>query len=161
MAITIFRTLEQAKNDIKAYSYARFSFSSENALLLEEYGKAKWAIVDMLNEHYSRNLNHQFDLYNWLYYNEGDEVAYFLNEAGANAWNHSELKKPFALHLWIGAEGFIIGVEQQGKGFNPKIEKGKAGGGFGFFEKCKSVIFFNNPQDARMVLLEWNGKKQF
>src|SRR3989338_2576413 len=73
------------------------------------YGNAKWTIVDMLNERYSTILNTEFNLHHWLHYNEHDEVAYFLNEAGSNTLNHSEFKAPSQFHLWMGRKGFVIG----------------------------------------------------
>ncbi len=123
------------------------------------YGQAKWAIVDMLNKEYSTILNTEFNLYHWLHYNEHDEVAYFLNEAGSNALNHSEFKAPSHFHLWMGKKGFVIGIEQQGKGFNAqKIDKEKikegAGAAFEFFRTCKGIIFFDEPKKARVVYLE-------
>ena len=86
--------------------------------ILNEYGQAKWQIVDLLNQKYSHLLKDKFDLYNWLNHNESDEVAYFLNEAGSNCLNYSELKAPYKFHLWLGKKGFIIGIEQKGKGFD-------------------------------------------
>lgn len=124
-----------------------------------KYGQAKWAIVDKLNQRYSTILNVEFNLHHWLHYNEHDEVAYFLNEAGSNALNHSEFKAPSHFHLWMGKKGFVIGIEQQGKGFDAqKIDKEKIkegeGAAFEFFRKCKGTIFFDEPGEARVVYLE-------
>lgn len=129
--------------------------------IITHYGKAKWAIVDMLNERYSTILNTEFNLYHWLHYNEHDEVAYFLNEAGSNALNYAEFKAPSHFHLWMGQKGFVIGIEQQGKGFDAwkidqeKIKKGE-GAAFEFYRKCKSTVFFDDAKGARVVYLEVN-----
>lgn len=123
-----------------------------------QYGKAKWAIIDKLNERYSTILNMEFNLHHWLHYNEHDEVAYFLNEAGSNALNHSQFKAPSHFHLWLGKKGFVIGIEQQGKGFDAvkineeKIKEGE-GAAFEFFRACKGTIFFDEPQKARVVYM--------
>lgn len=127
--------------------------------ILVEYGKAKWAVVDKLNERYSAILNKEFNLHHWLHYNEHDEVAYFLNEAGSNALHYSEFKTPSHFHLWMGKKGFVIGIEQQGKGFDAKKvheEKIKEGDGaaFEFFRTCKGTIFFDEAEKARVVYLE-------
>mgnify|MGYP001571448672 CR=1 FL=1 len=124
-----------------------------------QYGNVKWAIVDLLNERYSAILNMEFNLHHWLHYNEHDEVAYFLNEAGSNALHYSEFKVPSHFHLWMGRKGFVMGIEQQGKGFDAKkIDKEKIkegeGAAFEFFRKCKGTVFFDEPQMARVVYLE-------
>ncbi len=128
--------------------------------IIERYGQAKWAIVDILNERYSRIFNCSFDLYNWLNENQEDEISYFLNEAGSNSLNYSEFKAPNRFHLWLGEKGFIIAVEQKGRGFDAEAinservcsNEGKA---FNFFRNCQSRIFFDHPRDARMVFMEW------
>ncbi len=120
------------------------------------YGKAKWAIVDLLNEKYSRHFNEPVDLYNWLNYNESDEVSYFLNEAGSNTLNYAELKMPAAFHLWLGQKGFVIGIEQEGKCFNAlRVDqlrlRENEGAGFEFFRKCQSRIFFDNKENTKII----------
>jgi len=164
MALSFHHTLLEALENI--------NFTGEQTTLLihphqkertdetiTQYGNAKWAVVDMLNERYSTILNTKFNLYHWLHYNEHDEVAYFLNEAGSNTLNHSEFKMPSHFHLWMGKKGFVIGIEQQGKGFNAqkinheKIKEGE-GAAFEFFRKCKGVVFFDEPTKARKVYLE-------
>src|SRR3989338_7434284 len=125
---------------------------------IEVYGHAKWKIVDLLNEKYSTILKDKFDLYNWLDYNEHDEVAYFLNEAGSNALNHSEFKMPSHFHLWMGKKGFVIGIEQQGRGFdaekiNRENIKSNEGAAFEFYRKCKGMVFFDDPKNAQIVYL--------
>ncbi|MBS3116964.1 hypothetical protein J4421_05200 [Candidatus Woesearchaeota archaeon] len=124
------------------------------------YGNAKWAVVDILNEQYSHLLISPIDLYNWLHYNENDEVSYFLNEAGSNALSHSQFKVPAKFHLWQGTKGFVIAIEQKGKGFNAKEVdqkriKDNEGAAFNFFRKCKNKIFFDEPEDARVVYMEF------
>lgn len=128
--------------------------------IIEKYGRAKWAIVDKLNERYSRIFNCSFDLYSWLEGNSEDEVSFFLNEAGSNSLNYSEFKAPCRFHLWLGKKGFIIAVEQKDRGFDAEAinferacsNEGKA---FDFFRNCKSRIFFDNSRDARVVFMEW------
>jgi len=127
---------------------------------ITHYGNAKWAIVDKLNEQYSAILNTEFNLHHWLHYNEYDEVAYFLNEAGSNTLNHSQFKAPSHFHLWMGKKGFVIGVEQQGQGFNAeKInrERKKEGEGaaFEFYRSCKSTVFFDDSMNVKVVYLQY------
>lgn len=129
--------------------------------LIERYGKIKWDIIDLINQRYSHLLKDKFDLYNWLNKNQNDELSYFLNEAGSNCLNYSQYKVPSKFHLWLGKEGFIVGIEQKGQGFNPqniwqKKLKENEGAGFSFFEKCKNKIFFDDKEEARMVLIEFN-----
>lgn len=161
MAFQTHKTLSQALEEIEFKEEYHHSIVQEEERestkdIIDIYGKAKWAMVDILNQRYHSVLKDKFDLYNWLDYNENDEVAYFLNEAGSNALNHSEFKAPHRFHLWLGRKGFIIGIEQKGKGFNvAEISNGKRGGGFDFFEKCKSIVFFDDSQNARTVFMEW------
>ncbi len=129
--------------------------------VLNRYGEAKWAIIDLLNEHYkhhkgdNNNPQQNFDLYNWLLENKEDEVAYFLNEAGSNCLTHSQYRAPSQFRLWLGKKGFVIGIEQKGKGFNVEKALAAAGGFFNFFEKSKSVVFFDDLNEARNVLMMW------
>ena len=123
--------------------------------IIETYGKAKWGIVDRLNVYYGKN----FDLHNWLNYNESDEVAYFLNEVGSNCLNYAEFKVPWRFHLWKGRRGFVIGVEQKGKGFDAlSVDKlglkQNEGAAFDFFRRCKSNIFFDDPKSSNTVYIE-------
>lgn len=123
---------------------------------IQIYGEAKWAIIDLLNENYSAVLKMPFDLYHWLQGQAEDEVAYFLNEAGSNALNYADEKAPSAFHLWQGSKGFIIGIEQRGKGFNAwqiaalRCRKNE-GFGFEFFRNCQGKVFFDNPLRAKVV----------
>lgn len=130
--------------------------------LIERYGHAKWAIVDLLNEKYGALLFNKFDLHNWLDKNKDDEVAYFLNEAGSNSLNYSEFLAPYKFHLWLGKNGFVIAIEQKGRGFNAlKIDeervKDNQGGAFTFFRDCKSIIFFDDAEEARILYLEYRS----
>ena len=165
MSLHFQRTIQQALQNIGQHTYHQLLISEEKRAadnfpgLIEHYGKKKWEIVDLLNEKYSQVLQDKFDLYNWLNFDENDEVAYFLNEAGSNAINYSDHKIPYKFHLWLGEKGFIIGVEQLGRGFNAveinkKRSKENEGAAFDFFRKCKSSIFFDDPEEARMVLME-------
>ena len=126
---------------------------------IEKYGAFKWVIIDILNEKDGALLFNKFDLHNWLDKNKDDEVAYFLNEAGSNSLNYSEFLAPSKFHLWLGKKGFVIGIEQKGKGFNAvkvneKKLKENQGGAFGFFRECRSAVFFDSPEDAKAVYLE-------
>jgi len=128
---------------------------SNSCQIIEIYGKAKWQIVDLLNEQYGTN----FNLHNWLKKDKSDEVSYFLNEAGSNCLNYSEFKTPYMFHLWFGKKGFIIGIEQNGKGFNAKEVyqqgiKTNEGNAFDFFENCNHKVFFDNPTDAKIVFFK-------
>ncbi len=121
-----------------------------------DYGQAKWAIVDLLNETYSKRFAEPIDLYNWLNYNSNDEVSYFLNEAGSNALNYTEQKKPTAFHLWLGENGFVIGIEQEGKGFDAvRVDslrlRENEGAGFDFFRNCQGTVFFDNKENAKII----------
>ena len=123
--------------------------------IIEHYGKQKWKIVDLINQKFDS----KFDLYNWLEFNSKDEVAYFLNEAGSNCLNYSDHKTPYKFHLWLGSKGFIIGMEQLGKGFNAleineKRIKDNEGAAFEFFRNCQSKIFFDNSKEANTVYME-------
>lgn len=127
--------------------------------IIGKYGQAKWAIVDLLNEKYGAILFNKFDLHNWLDKNKDDEVAYFLNEAGSNSLNYSEFLAPSCFHLWLGKRGFVIGIEQKGKGFNAvKIDterkRENKGGAFEFFRECKNAVFFDNAKEAKVVYFE-------
>jgi len=123
---------------------------------LKNYGKAKWAIVDLLNEKYYCHFSQPIDLYNWLNYNENDEVSYFLNEAGSNTLNYAEGKIPSTFHLWLGRKGFVIAIEQEGKGFDAaRVDalrlRENEGAGFEFFRKCQSTIFFDDKEKAKII----------
>ena len=127
--------------------------------VIEQYGHAKWAVVDLLNEEYGAILFNKYDLHHWLEKNQDDEVAYFLNEAGSNSLNYSQFLAPSCFHLWLGKKGFVIGIEQKGKGFNAvKINEEKIkehqGRAFSFFRECKNAVFFDNAYDAKIVYLE-------
>src|SRR3989344_8236110 len=86
--------------------------------LIKQYGDAKWAVVDALNKHYGTLLPFQIDLINWLHFNDADEPSYFLNEAGSNSLHYSDFGAPAQFNLWLGRRGFIIAIEQRGRGFN-------------------------------------------
>ncbi len=127
--------------------------------IISRYGKAKWKIVDMLNQQYSTVLGDKFDLYNWLHNNEEDELAYFLNEIGSNCLNYSEFKTPSKFHLWLGSKGFVVGIEQKGDGFNTEEIyqqniKQNEGAGFQFLDRCKNTVFFDDVENTRIVFME-------
>ncbi len=168
MALHFTRTLTEALKNIgfsdeyyelpvyEAEEIRNYLVSDE---IIGKYGEAKWVIVDLLNEKYGAILFNRFDLHNWLEKNQDDEVAYFLNEAGSNSLNYSEFKAPSKFHLWLGKNGFVIGIEQKGKGFNAvKVHEEKLkenqGGAFRFFRECKNMVFFDNVEDARVVYFQ-------
>lgn len=165
MAIHYQKSLQDALQNIGEFQHHElFVHDQERILsnsseLIDRYGQLKWQIVDLLNERYSKIIKNRFDLYNWLNFNVHDEVAYFLNEAGSNCLNYAEHKIPHKFHLWLGENGFIIGVEQLGKGFNAqevnkKRIKDNEGAAFEFFRNCKSSIFFDDSKEARIVYME-------
>ena len=123
--------------------------------IVENYGKAKWGVVDAVNQRF----NTSFDLHNWLHKDQSDELSYFLNEVGSNALNHSEQKAPHKFHLWLGNKGFIVGIEQQGQGFDAQYVyenqvKQNGGAAFKFFSNCHHEIFFDDHRNAKMVLMK-------
>ena len=167
MTINLTQTLQKSLEAIevtKGYEFPVYEFEEVRSHLISDsvikkYGDAKWAVVDLLNEKYGALLLHKFDLHNWLEKNQDDEVAYFLNEAGSNSLNYSQYLAPSHFHLWLGKKGFVIGIEQKGKGFNAiKVHdeklKENQGGAFNFFRGCKSAVFFDNAEDARIVYFE-------
>ena len=164
MVISFSTTLHEALTQIDFITYQDFTIHPHQELRTDEtlnlYGKAKWDIIDQLNEKYSAivgsKVSSKFDLYHWLAENQEDEVAYFLNEAGSNCLSHSEYLAPWKFHLWLGKKGFIIGIEQQGVGFNARAVETKKiktneGAAFDFFRSCNSLIFFDQPESAKVV----------
>lgn len=165
MALHFDHNLQQALENIRAEGYHNILIHNEESArdyenscgMIEKYGEAKHEIVEVINQYYP-HLN--FDLVNWINKDQSDEVAYFLNEAGSNVLNHSEFKTPRKFHLWFGKKGFIIGIEQLGRGFNAeeihecKIKENE-GAAFNFFRNCQSKIFFNDSKNANLVLMEF------
>lgn len=132
-----------------------------SASFIAHYGSAKFRIVELLNQRYAQHFSSLIDLHNWLYHRQEDEVAYFLNEAGSNAINHSDYKAPARFHLWLGENGFLIGVEQKGKSFavgelTKSLRQTKGGDGSRFFQACQGTIFFDNPKEAKVVYFHQN-----
>ncbi len=170
MVIHLTMTLQQALEHInfsgEGYEFPIYPKEEVRSHLIsdevvEQYGHAKWAVVDILNEKYGSLLFNKIDLHNWLEKNKNDEVAYFLNEAGSNSLNYAEFLAPWRFHLWLGKNGFVIGIEQKGEGFNAtKVNderiKEHQGGAFAFFRECKGTIFFDNPEEAKMVYFQLN-----
>ncbi|MDP3640080.1 MAG: hypothetical protein Q8R53_02660 [Nanoarchaeota archaeon] len=124
---------------------------------IAQYGAAKRSVVELLNQRYKSLLSPKADLHNWLYHRQDDEIAYFLNEAGSNTINHSDYQAPACFHLWLGERGFIIGVEQKGQGFAAEklrketVPSESGGSASRFFRSCKGIIFFDDPESARIV----------
>ena len=146
MAIDFNKTLQQALENIgfsggyyelPIYELETVRTNIISDEIIETYGNAKWAVIDILNEKYGALLSDKFNLHNWLEKKDSDEVAYFLNEAGSNSLNYSQFLTPRRFHLWLGGKGFVIGIEQKGDGFNAvKIHEEKLhrhlGGAFNF-----------------------------
>jgi hypothetical protein len=166
MAIHFKRSFLEALSNIQLVKHHEFMIHSPEELVdhkkqksvIDKYGDAKWQVVELINSHF--NLKNKFDLYNWLNHNEEDELAYFINEAGSNCLNYSEYKAPHKFHVWLGKKGFIVAIEQKGAGFPAKKIhdhrlKQNEGAAFRFFRNCKSNIFFDDPDEARMVFMEW------
>lgn len=162
MALNFDRTLQESLARIGMKKYRKIEVHAIEEVrtpacshIIETYGKAKWEVVERLNAHYGKN----FDLHNWLNYNESDEVAYFLNEAGSNCLNYADFKAPSKFHLWKGRRGFVIGIEQIGEGFDAinvdllKLKQNE-GAAFEFFRRCKSNIFFDDPKSSNIVFME-------
>ena len=157
MALHFNKKLNEALNNIGSHHYHELFVhdSHRTSEIIEHYGKQKWQVVDLINEKFNSN----FDLYNWLEFNSADEVAYFINEAGSNCLNYSDYKIPHKFHLWLGSKGFVIGIEQLGRGFNAKAIdsmriKDNAGAAFDFFRNCQSSIFFDDGENTRIVFME-------
>lgn len=168
MVITVDFTLPIALATFgKNPAYVTFPVHTEkqpvihSASFIAHYGSAKSRIVELLNQRYAQHLSPPINLHNWLYHRQEDEVAYFLNEAGSNAINHSTYKAPAKFHLWLGKKSFIIGVEQHGESFAVeklmrKTEQKNGGEGSRFFQACQATIFFDNPKEARVVYFSKN-----
>lgn len=167
MSIRFHKTLSETLKKIKLQKYHRLLVHELETVrtiktsdeVIDHYGKAKWKIVDLLNEHYPKKLKTPFDLYNWLHKKKDDEVSYFLSEAGSNCLNYATFKAPSQFHLWLGEKGFVIGIEQKGNSFpartiNEEKIKDHGGAAFTFFRNCKSSIFFNHPDKATIVYME-------
>ncbi len=127
----------------------------EHSSIVGKYNGAKLMIIELLNKQY----NTEFNLHNWINYNENDEVAYFLNEVGNNSLHYSEFGCAAKFHLWKGSKGFVIGIEQKGKGFDAKnVNENRVfntqGKGFEFFRNCSNVIFFDDSKNAKIVYME-------
>ncbi|MBI2572912.1 hypothetical protein HYV86_03580 [Candidatus Woesearchaeota archaeon] len=160
MVISYTRILADALTKIQLEKYQQFIVHPDEVVrdlsntdeIIWKYGEVKWDIVELLNARYATH----YDLYNWINENPADEVAYFLNEAGSNTLSYSDYKAPFRFHLWFGAKGFIIGIEQKGKGFDArrvdeKRLKENEGAAFDFFRNCQGEVFFDDAKEARVV----------
>lgn len=160
MVIHFNKKLDQAITTIGSAEYHQFEIPAGETTseeFLRVFGEINWKIIDSLNETYSHLLKDEFDLHNWLNFNEKDELAYFLSEAGQNCFNHAE--KPERFHLWLGEKGFVLGIEQK-QGFNAeevneKRIKDNEGAAFEFFRNCKNEIFFDRAKEAKTVYMEF------
>ena len=84
----------------------------------------------------------------------------FLWERYNDSILYGEYGMPSRFNMWLGQESFILGLEQKGKGFNViKINKRKprkrGGTGFKDLRETRHDIFFDNPEDARAVYLQY------
>ncbi len=168
MVINFNHSLQQALEDINfqgqyqeyvIHEDTRERCEHTDSELIEKYGDAKWNVVDVLNKEFSTVLGGKFDLYNWLHHKEEDEVAYFLNEGGSNTLNYSQFKAPHSFRVWLGSKGFVIGIQQMGKGFNAwkvndKELMSNEGAAFDFFRRCNNVIFFDDAENTKIVFME-------
>ena len=166
MVVDFERSLEESKNIIdfgaEIAEFVIFDISGVNSLeeIQIKFSKALWTVVEVLNSRYQEKLEFEFNLYNWIEHNNSDEVAYFLNETSSNCLNYSQFKAPWKFVIYFGSKGFILGVLQQGKGFNAEHVfldrvKSNEGAGFLFYEECPSVIFFDDASNAKEVYLEY------
>ncbi|HLC81694.1 MAG TPA: hypothetical protein VJH68_03470 [Candidatus Nanoarchaeia archaeon] len=149
MVLDYAKKLKKALSELGNSSYHQFSRDGS------------WLAIDLLNEKYCHQLSEPFDLYNWINHNQNDEAAYFLNEAYSNALSHSQCLN---IQLWLGENGFVLGLEQEGQ-FNPwQIDrlgvKDNQGAGFAFFRGCRSKVFFDHPEKARIIYLQFLFKVQ-
>ena len=165
LAFTV--TLDTSLKEIDPHTYREFIIHSKtekktfhNACeIVERHGQVKWQGIELLNEHYGTT----FCLSHWLHeqgYTGDDDVSSFLNEAGSNVLSHSEFKAPWKFHLWLGKQGFIIGIQQKGRGFNAreideKRIKQNEGAAFEFFRRCRSMVFFDDSKNARIVYFKF------
>ena len=142
----------ELKREFIIYPLEKVRDYSSSDEFLEKYADAKVKIVTTLNSKYGTS----FDLENWLKFDKEDEVAYFINESGSNTLSYSEFKAPFRFLLFFGSKGFVIGLEQKGKGFDAhKVDrerlKDNKGAAFDFYRNCEGSVFFDDASDARIV----------
>ncbi len=165
MTLHFEHNLQQALENIQAEGYHEILLHEKEVQrdvhssceIVEKYADAKHEVIEAINQYHPQ---FSFDLMNWINKNENDEVSYFLNEVGSNVLSHSEFKAPHKFHIWFGKKGFIIGVEQRGKGFDAEEVhrqklKENEGTAFNFFRNCKSKIFFNDSKNANLVFMEF------
>ena len=124
------------------------------------YSKALWTVVEVINGRYASKLPFEFNLYNWIEHNHKDELAYLLNEASSNCMNYSDYKSSYKFVIHFGEKGFIVGVLQQGKGFNAELifvnkVKSNEGAGFRFYSDCPSTVFFDDAKNATGLYFEY------
>ena len=130
------------------------------SMLLSRYSDALHGVVEHVNNRFSTVLDGSFDLLNWIKHNHHDELAYFLSETGNNCLNHSQNKAPHKLKLYLGSKGFVVAVEQEGKGFDAKVVDSSGfyqneGAAFDFYRNCQSVVFFDDFLDSKVVFMEF------
>jgi hypothetical protein len=133
-----------------------FRMLTNSCDIIEKYGNAKQSIVKLINEVYGL----QISLESWIDDDIHDEVSYFLSEAGSNSLNYSQFKAPEKFKTWFGKKGFVVAIEQKGAGFNPKQVneediKHNEGRAFEFYRNCKGKIFFDDPENANIVYLQF------
>ncbi|HIH11884.1 TPA: hypothetical protein HA241_06860 [Candidatus Woesearchaeota archaeon] len=160
------KTVDQALAEVRFTHRYEFEISTEPRTLdntdeiIPRYAAVKQHIVVILNSHFPHWMGRRFRLKHWLQRKKHDELAYFLNEAGSNCLAYADHKIPAQFRLWIGKKGFLIGITQSGGGFPARevyVQKRRnnLGGGFRFYARCRSKIFFDSPAKATEVYLLW------
>ena len=89
-----------------------------------------------------------------------DDITYFFAETYFNVAFYGDYHFPSMIQAWVGESSFVLSVGQKGNGFDAEMvnqtrRKQNAGGAFNFFRSCESEIFFDNPNNARIVFMEY------
>ena len=85
----------------------------------------------------------------------------FFNHAYSNIFERSQYGRTYKDHYWFGKRGFVIGIEQKGRGFDAvqidsKRTKNGHGHGFDHYRSCPYPIFFDNSRDARVIYVQYD-----
>ncbi|MBW2984400.1 hypothetical protein KY361_04750 [Candidatus Woesearchaeota archaeon] len=86
----------------------------------------------------------------------------FISHITTNVRKYSQYGIEYRIHFWQGERGFVVGIEQKGRGFEAKRVDSERiassyGNGFNFYRACSPYIFFDSPSDARIVYMQWSG----
>ncbi len=177
MVINWNKNLEETLTEIKGTTndlpvYISMQFTTKDTKTLDtfrngyiECNKLQNKIFEMINSIYCTTGKKRFE-YKPLQEIQEDDYSYdlnmFLHEASDNIIRYSENEIPKAFHLWTAEKGFVIGVEQEGNGFNAKkinesriCDEDSKGRGFEFFRNSKQEILFDNPIDTRIVYMKY------